>query len=149
MPKIVDTLRQEWMWYGQDNFPYRIRKMDTEHIVNVLDWLRRRAYTLRMQHYWDEFLEYSDLDDADVGPNTEHAFVQWLAANPALEVDPVNWLAATPLVRALWRELRLRDGVDGDLVDVRYDEELEDDSGGTNGRAVGTDQGLCNRPALG
>lgn len=146
MPKIVNTLRQETMWYGRDSMPYRIRKMDTEHIVNVLDFLRRRAHALRLQHYWDEFLCTTDLDESEVSPDTEREFVQWLGVNPALEVDVVDWLAATPLVRALWRELRLRDGVDGDLVDVRYDKELEDDS---NGRAVGADQGLRDRPTLG
>lgn len=149
MPKITDTLRQEWMWYGQDSMPYRIRKMDTEHIVNVLDFLRRRAHALRLQHYWDEFLGYSDLDDSEIGPNTEREFVRWLAANPALEVDAVDWLAATPLVRALWRELALRDGLDGEVVDIYWQRELEGVSDGIDGRTEEPDQGSGDRSALG
>lgn len=149
MPKIVETLRQDEWWYGQDSFPYRLTEMEASHLVNVLDWLRRRAYQLRLQHYWSEFLEYSDLDESEVGPNTERAFVRWLGANPALEVDAVDWLAATPLVRALWRELARRDGLDGDVVAVRYDEELESDSDGIDGRAIESNQGLRDRPALG
>lgn len=149
MPKIIETLRQEEMWYGQDSFPYRIATMDINHIVNVLDWLRRRANALRLQHYWDEFLELNDLDDSEVGPRTEEAFVRWLGANPALETNAVDWLRRMPLVEALWRELRQRDGIDGDLVDVRYDAELEEDSDGANGRAVGTDPRLRGRTALG
>lgn len=149
MPKIVETLRQDVWWYGQDSFPYRIAQMDTRHVVNVLDWLRRRASALHLQHHWDEFLEYSDLDDHDAGSVTEQAFVKWLAANSALEQNAVDWLRATPLVEALWDELRRRDGIDGYVVAVRYDEEIEDVSSGTNGRAVGTNPGLCGRSALG
>lgn len=149
MPKIVETLRQDKMWYGQDGFPYRLASMDDKHIANVLDWLRRRAYTLRMQHYWDEFMELNDVPDDEIGPDTERAFVRWLGANPALEVDAVDWLAAMPLVRALWRELALRDGLDGEVVDVYWQKELTEDSGGANAGAVGTDQGLRGRPTLG
>ena len=149
MPKIVETLRQGEWWYGQDGFPYRVAEMELSHVVNTLRWLRRRANTLRLQHHWDEFLEYSDLPDCDAGPAAERAFVQWLGAQPTLDVDPVAWLELTPLVKALKRTLILRGSTDGDVVDVRYDEELEDVSSGTNGRAVGTDQGLCDRPALG
>lgn len=149
MPKIIETLRQDEWWYGQDSFPYRITEMETSHIVNVLDLLRRRVSTLRLQHYWDEFLEYSDLDDGDVGPESEAQFIQWLGRNPALESNPVDWLRATPLVEALWDELRRRDSVDGDVVSVWIEEELEDDSDGANGRTVGADPRLRGRAALG
>lgn len=148
MPKIIETLRQDEWWYGQDSFPHRITEMDTSHIINVLDWLRRRASALRLQHYWDEFLEYSDLDDSDVGPESEAQFIRWLGKNPALESNPVDWLRATPLVETLWSELRRRDGIDGDVVSVRYNEEIEEDSDGANGRAVGADPRLRGRAAL-
>lgn len=149
MPKIIETLRQDEWWYGQDSFPYRISTMDVDHIVNVLDWLRRRANALRLQHYWDEFLELNDVDDGDVGPLTEKAFVRWLGANPALENNAVDWLRQMPLVEALWHELRRRDGVDGDVVAVHYEKELEDDSDGVDSGADGTNPGLRGRPALG
>lgn len=149
MPKIIETLRQDEWWYGQDSFPYRLRAMETSHIGNVLDWLRRRAHMLRMQHYWDEFLELNDICDDEVGPHTEEAFIRWLGANPALEQDGFRWLDQMPLVKALKYELVLRGTVDGDVVGVRYDAELEEDSDGANGRAVGADPRLRGRSALG
>ena len=136
MPKIVKTLEQTERWYGQDSFPYRIQTMASSHITNVLEWLERRASQLRLQRYWDEFLEYSDIDDSEVGPNAEAEFVRWLGSGPAIEEDASAWLARRPLVRALKRELRRRGTTDGDVVAVRYDEELEDVSSGTNGGAA-------------
>lgn len=149
MPKIIETLRQDEMWYGQDNFPYRISTMETSHIGNVLDWLRRRAHMLRLQHYWDEFLELNDICDDEVGPRTEEAFIRWLGANPALEQNGFKWLEQMPLVKALRYELVLRGTIDGDVVKVRYDAELEEDSDGTDQRAVGPSSGFRGRPALG
>lgn len=149
MPKIVETLRQDEWWYGQDSFPYRVVEMETSHIGNVLEWLRRRANQLRLQHYWDEFLEYNDLDDLDVGPNTEHDFIKWLGANPALETDARRWVEQTPLVKALKYTLLLRGSVDGDVVGVRTEREIESDSDRANGGAVGTNSRLRGRPALG
>lgn len=148
MPKIVRTLEQDEWWYGQDSFPYRITEMDDYHISNVIEWLRRRASQLRLQHYWDEFLEHHDLDDCDVGPNTERQFIAWLGANPALDADAARWLDAKPLTVALRRELRSRGIVDGIVVDLSYDGELEDDSA-ANGRAVGARPGFRRRTALG
>lgn len=148
MPKIVETLRQDVWWYGQDNFPYRVAEMETSHVGNVLEWLRRRAHTLRLQHYWDEFLEYYDIDDSDVGSDSEEQFIRWLGANPALESNAARWLEQMPLVKALKYTLILRGSVDGDVVNVRTEEEIEDDSG-ANPRAVGTDPRLRGRAALG
>lgn len=149
MPKIVETLRQDEMWYGQDSFPYRIREMELSHVANVLDWLGRRAHMLRLQHYWDEFLELNDICDDEVGPRTEEAFTRWLGANPTLEQNAVQWLRSMPLVKALRYELVLRGSVDGDVVGVWYDAELEEDSDGANARAVGANPRLRGRTALG
>jgi hypothetical protein len=148
MPKIIETLRQDVWWYGQDSFPYRVIEMETQHLVNVLEWLRRRANALRLQHYWDEFLEYNDLDDYDVGSETESAFIRWLGTQPVLDVNPVDWLERTPFVQALKHTLALRGTVDGVVVDVRVEKEIEDDAG-THTRAVGTDPRLRGRAALG
>lgn len=148
MPKIIETLEQGEWWYGQDSFPYRVVEMDTEHIGNVLRWLRRRANQLRMQHHWDEFLEHHDLPDEDAGPESELAFVKWLGASSELDVDPHAWLEQRPLVKALKYTLIMRDTLDADVVDVHTEEEIEDDSG-THARAVGADPGLRDRPALG
>ena len=147
MPKIIETLAQDVWWYGRDSFPYRVTEMDTGHVGNVLEWLRRRASQLRLQHHWDEFLEYSDLPDDDVGPETEREFVRWLGHNPTLDVDARRWLEQTPLVKALKYTLLLRGSVDGDVVYVHTEQEIEDDSA-VNGRAVGTNPRLRGRPAL-
>lgn len=149
MPNIVETLGQTEWWYGADKYPYRITEMPTSHIVNVLEWLRRRADQLRRQHYWDEFLEYHDLDDSEVGPHTQGAFYEWLRHQNQLDGDATAWLDKTPLVRKLKRTLRKRGTVDGVVVDVRYDEELEDVSAGIDGRAVSADPRLRGRTALG
>lgn len=128
MPNITETLEQTERWYGQDSFPYRVNTMDTSHITNVLEWLSRRASQLRLQRYWNEFLEYSDIDDSEVGPNTEAAFIKWLGSGPAIEEDASAWLARRPLVQALNRELRRRGTTDGDVISVRYDKELASDA---------------------
>lgn len=149
MPNLIETLQQDEWWYGQDSFPYRIREMPTSHISNVLEFLRRRANQLRLQHYWTEFLEYNDLEDERIGPSTQGAFHEWLRHQNAIEAnDGSAWLEKTPLVRVLRRTLNRRSTVNGDVVDVRYDEELEDVSG-THGRAVAADPRLRDRPALG
>lgn len=148
MPKIIETLGQDEWWYGRDSYPYRVAEMETSHVGNVLEWLRRRASQLRLQHYWDDFLEYSDLDDLDVGPETEREFVRWLGVNPTLDVDARWWLEQLPLVKALKYTLLLRGTIDGDVVSVRTEEEIEDDSA-ANRRAVGADPRLRGRAALG
>jgi len=148
MPKIIETLRQNEWWYGQDGFPYRLAEMDASHIWNVINFLGRRVSQLRMQHYWDEFLELNDICDDEVGPRTHEAFHEWLRRQNEIEGIPLDWLNATPLVRELRHQLALRATTDGDVVGVRYDGELEDDRG-TNGRAVGTDPRLRGGPALG
>lgn len=148
MPKIVETLRQTEWWYGEDGFPYRVNEMELSHLWNVHNWLTRRADQLRRQHYWDEFLEYNDLDDGCYGLSARTAFHEWLRRQNELEPIASDWLRQTPLVRELKHQIALRNLVDGDVVGVRYDEELEDESG-TDGRAVGTDPRLRDRPALG
>lgn len=149
MPKMVETLRQEEMWYGEDGFPYRLDEMELSHLWNVVNWLTRRAAKLRQQHYWDEFLEYNDLDDGHYGLEARVAFREWLRRQNEIESDPVVWLDQMPLVRALRRELLARATADGVVVDVRYERELGDVSDGIDERAVGTSQGLRDRPALG
>jgi hypothetical protein len=149
VPKITETLQQNEWWYGADSCPYRITEMPTSHIRNVVEWLSRRADQLRRQHYWEEFLEYNDLDDLDVGPHSQAAFHEWLRHQNQLDGDSAAWLERTPLVRKLRWILRKRGTVDGVVVGVHYEMELEDDSDGTNGRAVAANPRLRDRPALG
>lgn len=149
MPRIVETLRQTEWWYGADGFPYRLAEMELSHLWNVLNFLGRRASQLRLQHYWDEFLERNDVDDYDVGPEIKIAFHEWLRSQNEIDGIPQDWLNQTPFLRELRHQIALRNVADGDVVGVRYDEELEDGSGGTNGRAVGADPRLRGRPALG
>lgn len=150
MHKIVETLRQTEWWYGQDGFPYRLDEMELTHLWNVLNFLGRRASQLRLQHYWDEFLERNDVDDYDdYDVGLETAFHEWLRSQNEIDGIPQDWLNQTPFMQELRHQIALRNVANGDVVGVRYDEELEDGSGGANGRAVGADPRLRDRPALG
>lgn len=148
MPDIITTLEQTERWYGQKGMPYRLSNMDKSHIHNVLRMLRARASALQLQRHWNEYLDGSGLREEDVDRDTEFAFIRWLGAEPALDESPAEWLERKPLIQALKRELKARGTVDGDVVGVWYDEELEENSGGTNGGADGADQGFRDRPAL-
>jgi hypothetical protein len=148
VPRIVETLQQTEWWYGEDGFPYRLDEMELTHLWNVVNWLTRRGKQLRRQHYWAEFLEFNGIEEGCHEVSVRLAFHEWLRGQRELESDPTVWLDGTPLVRALRRELLTRATTDGDVVGVHYDQELEDESG-TDGRAVGTDPRLRDRPALG
>lgn len=133
MPRIVETLRQTEWWYGQDGFPYRLDEMELTHLWNVLNFLGRRASQLRLQHYWDEFLERNDVDDYDdYDVGLETAFHEWLRSQNEIDGIPQDWLNQTPFMRELRHQIALRNVANGDVVGVRYDEELEDGSGGTD-----------------
>ena len=133
MPRIVETLRQTEWWYGQDGFPYRLDEMELTHLWNVLNFLGRRASQLRLQHYWDEFLERNDVDDYDdYNVGLETAFHEWLRSQNEIDGIPQDWLNQTPFMRELRHQIALRNVANGDVVGVRYDEELEDGSGGTD-----------------
>lgn len=148
MPRIVETLRQTEWWYGEDGFPYRVDEMELTHLWNVVNWLTRRADQLRRQHYWAEFIAVNGIDEGCSEVSVRLAFREWLRLQNEIESKPTDWLDRTPLVRALRRELLTRVTTDGDVVGVHYDQELKDESG-IDGRAVGTDPRLRDRPALG
>lgn len=149
MPDIITTLEQSERWYGQKGIPYRLSNMDESHIHNVLRMLRARASALQLQRDWSHYLDANGLCEEDVDRDMEFAFIRWLGAQPALDESPAEWLERRPLIQALKRELRARGTLDGDVVGVRYDLELEENSDGTDGRAVGADPRLRDRPALG
>lgn len=104
----VDALldQTEW-WFGSDSFPYRVTHMDTEHIRNLLAYLRRHAnqYLTRRR--------YLDLD-AFGAEDQEALLARW-----SRELDgrsALDWLNERPLLRALEAELRRRDSIDGEVV---------------------------------
>lgn len=109
MPRIIETLEQEEMWYGQDGKPYRVAEMETSHVVNVLAFLRRRADSLVRHEAWYE-VNRAPLDDQ------LHILLRW---RRVIEDDPAAWLERRPLIAALERELRNRGAVDGEIVPVR------------------------------
>jgi hypothetical protein len=148
MPNMIETLQQDEWWYGRDSFPYRLDEMDAAHLWNVYNFLARRATQLRTQHYWAEFLEHHDIADEEVGPYTRAAFREWLRRQNEIDGLPLDWLRATPLARELKHQIALRTLTEGVVVNVQYERELESVSG-TDGRAVGADPGLRDRPALG
>lgn len=108
MPRIIETLEQEEMWYGQDGRPYLIAEMETSHVSNVLAFLRRRADDLVRHEAWYEVNRAS--------LNEQRAILErW---RTVIQDDPASWLKRRPLVRALEHELRRRGTVDGEVVEV-------------------------------
>jgi len=106
MPRIIETLEQEEMWYGQDGRPYRVTEMETSHVVNVLAFLRRRADDLARHAAWYE------VSHAPLSRQLE-IIDRWRGE---LGDDPVAWLERRPLVKALRYELVLRDTVEGEVI---------------------------------
>lgn len=109
MPRIIETLEQEEMWYGQDGLPYRIKEMELSHVVNVLAFLRRRADDLVRHEAWYQ-VNHAPLDE-------QRAILErW---RHVIQDDTAAWLERRPLIKALKYELLLRDTVDGEVVEPR------------------------------
>jgi hypothetical protein len=107
-PGLVPTLEQTTWWFGQDGRPYQVADMDVEHLRNLLAYLRRHASRLRDHRRWWESYHTTESEDA-------------LRARQSRELadrSDADWLRDRPLVRALEAELRRRDAVDAEVVDV-------------------------------
>lgn len=109
MPRIIETLEQEELWYGQDGRPYRVVEMETSHVVNVLAFLRRRADDLVRHEAWYE-VNRAPLDE-------QRAILErWRGV---IQDDPAAWLERRPLIKALKYELLLRTSDDGEVLEPR------------------------------
>ncbi len=110
MHDIFETLEQKEMWYGQDDFPYRIDEMEQSHRINVQNFLRRRAAQLYRRRLWAEF---KIMERAP-----EDVFDAWMAENEhSLESNPGEWLDNTPFMQALDKAIRDHGTIDGEVVD--------------------------------
>lgn len=105
MPNIVDTLKQDEMWYAQDGMPFRLTDMEPSHRFNVLAFLSRRAKNLMAHRDWQELLGAPD-----------EIIDQWAHQ---IDEDPQKWLARQPLVQELVRLCRIDGSIDGELVETK------------------------------
>jgi hypothetical protein len=110
MHDIFETLQQTEMWYGQDDFPYRIDEMEQSHRYNVRNFLLRRAEHLYNRQVWREF---RTMERAP-----EDVFDAWMAENEhSLPTSPALWLNNTPLMKALEQAIKNHGTIDGEVVD--------------------------------
>lgn len=105
-PGVDALLEQTERWFGTDGYPYLVATMETEHVRNLLAFLRRRAPGLLQRRHWFETY-VSGFDEAQLLDRWSRE----LDAGSALD-----WLNQRPLVRALEAELRRRDSVDGEVL---------------------------------
>ena len=109
MHDIFETLEQTEMWYGQDDFPYKIAEMEQSHRINVKNFLERRAQQLHSRGLWREF---KVMERAP-----EDVFDAWMAENEnSITGDPVDWLHNKPFMKALEQAIKNHDTIDGEVV---------------------------------
>jgi hypothetical protein len=117
MAGIIETLDQEIMWYGKYGQPYVVDTMETSHIQNVLDMLRHKSYSLFQQELW---LERQNL--ARFGATGQQiALFDKERMRLCDETDTLAWLNAKPLIQRLEHVLRLRESVDGEVVNTEIE----------------------------
>lgn len=110
MHDIYETLQQTEMWYGQDDYPYRIDEMEQSHRYNVQNFLRRRAKHLYERSLWREFRSMQGAP--------EDVFDAWMSENERTLTDkPDQWLERTPFMQALDKAIRDHGTIDGEVVD--------------------------------
>jgi hypothetical protein len=109
MPRLLETLEQTEMWYGEDSFPYRIEEMETSHIKNVIGFLRRRAVNIYKRHrYLEERAAIALGEGFDV----------WNSGPYQIDSNPLEWLNNRPLMQKLEHVLKLRDSIEPDMLQV-------------------------------
>ena len=107
-PGVLDArvLDQEQYWLTADAAVQQIAAMSTEHLTAVVAFLRSRATSLHMSAIVDALV---DLIEADAeGRLTADQITHEVTGTHLGSVDAAAWLEATPLVRALRRELARR-----------------------------------------
>lgn len=118
MHDIFETLEQTEMWYGQDDYPYKLSEMEQSHRINVKNFLERRAQHLYGRGLWREF---KMMERAP-----EDVFDAWMAENEnALTGNPVDWLRNRPFMKALEQAIKNHNTIDGEVVDSHLVNEKE------------------------
>lgn len=93
VPVWADRLVQTEVWYNKQGVPIPLQTMDRRYRLNVLNWIWTHAERIAetvLFHYL--FLP---------GPRDEDALDAFEREMEWLELDPIAYLAETPLVRAL------------------------------------------------
>lgn len=117
MHDIFETLEQTEMWYGQDDYPYKLSEMEQSHRINVKNFLERRAQQLHSRGLWREF---KMMERAP-----EDVFDAWMAENAnSITGDPVDWLHSKPFMKALEQAIKNHDTIDGEVVDITIPGEI-------------------------
>lgn len=114
---IASTLAQDVVWITQDGRRMLISDMKQSHRENTRAYLLRRAEEIHEHVRWlrvRETLRGLRIDDP-------HQLVGETFAI-TIEMNPENWILATPFMIALEKAIRDHDAVDGDVVNVRYEE---------------------------
>lgn len=110
MHDIFETLEQTEMWYGQDDYPYKLDEMEQSHRYNVKNFLERRAEALHTRRLWREF---KVMEGAP-----EDVFDAWMAENESkVMASPSAWLSNTPFMKALEQAIKNDGTIDGEVVD--------------------------------
>lgn len=105
---LTAILEQDEWWRTGDGMPIKLTTMDPEHRANTLAFLRRRADSLQIQHWWWLFGDAPD-DVFDEAHRLE------------IEEPAEEWLQRRPLVQELTRLVLLDGSVEGELVGVELE----------------------------
>lgn len=100
------VFEQDIWWVDAGQEPHRLTEMSEEYLTNVVTFL-----TAGVEYFYQaqgKRLLLEILTDALVGRDNAE-LVALAAGAPALsDITPASWLAGTPLMRALHRELERR-----------------------------------------
>jgi len=101
--KVQDLLHQDEKWVDGTGIHWKIPDMETSHIYNLLQWLKRHSRRLK---FCDEFRLAFSLSGFPGGECAEAALEaeQW----DLMETPEEEWFDALPLVRALREEFGKR-----------------------------------------
>lgn len=115
---IAKTLAQDVIWITQDGRRVLIIEMEQSHRQHTHAYLLRRAAEIHEHVRWlrvraavngiRHLAETDQLEGAEL--------------HLEIEMDPEKWIRATPFMIALEKAIRDHDAVDGDVVDVAYED---------------------------
>lgn len=102
------VLAQAQFWVTAEPAVLRLSEMSSTHLIAVLKFLHERHAT--RLHFAAILDALADLTDATAtGPATAEMLTHQLTGESIATVDEHVWLEATPLVRAIRRELGERE----------------------------------------
>jgi hypothetical protein len=99
MSGLLERLQQTDYWMDREGQQYELIQMETTHIENALDWLKRNAPTLHRQ--FKDTLRAAAIFTGNDGVR--------LLFNQATNLAPLEWINRQPLVVAMYKELADRD----------------------------------------